>query len=276
MKSYTQVGRLIPVARQIFLGYFRWMGQRCCDVQVSTPIGKRKSGGSTSFTSLRGKRRRGTRGRRSGRKRRAVIRDAPGTSRKLAISQSVRSNRSAKQFGRSQDYSRRMIERLKSLVETRDRLMKLNRNVNTWTTWRHNRIVAIRMIIRRTRKDWIDLASKRSDDSRSFILLRLTLLVSGIDTVYGHLIKRGMIPYAERVDVYNPTLGEHGGSTAGSAYHALENGERPVSHKWECTKCQRTSGLKFCRLCGADLTNPDQGLRPKNRRGARKPTPRRT
>jgi hypothetical protein len=201
-----------------------------------------------------------------------VISDAPGIPQQPLPPQAVRSRRTAKQFVRANDYSMRMIEKLRSLVGIRDQLTKL-RSDGSLSETAQKRLDNVFVAIRRVRKNWRALARQRSSDSEQFILIRLTVLVDGIDKSYERAVKAGKVPLAERVGILSSPPGDFTGLSAGPSGGGHEF-KQSASHKWRCTYCQRTSGIRICRLCGRELAPPDRSLSERNnRRGKRKQLP---
>jgi len=250
---------------------FRWMGCKIAVYDLVVPSESGMKGGNVRSVSRpkKSRNRRSSRGSLSLLRKKAVrVERALARSTPQALGSSDPHLKRVVPFSRvrrANDYSRRLIHKIKWLTGVRNKMSSLKYKVPDFDTDHYDRI---RMYIKEARRDWVALARARSSDPEVLIRMRLELLVDGIDTVHERLVRNKKIAFLESVSTVIPPapIGE---SNLGSAFNSVdENGQRPASYRWECTKCQRASGIRVCRLCGMDLENPDR----KKRRAVGKPS----
>lgn len=254
-------GRLLPADTEI-KGSFRWMGSRCCVVQAWGSSRRRNEGGSTPRSLARGRKRRGTRSRRSGvRKRRALVGEAPEPT-PPASTHTRSSTRSIKRRERCFEYSFRHIFFAEDKLEAMERLQNqydvnhVHRDGRTTLAivWEIHR-----SIVRHLQK-WRQIRKATHPGEPSFSVSMALEGVLGVD-VRRHLglstlkllTPAGSGVIAESVDIPVPVKEQKKAIAGGQLY-------------W-CGKCLTTARVRVCRRCGGSLAKSNH----EKRVGERKP-----
>jgi hypothetical protein len=211
----------------------------------------------------RGKNRRGRRSRRGGSKRRALAGAAPKSPVPTSSERRVGSSSWARRARHKQDYSRALIRVFCDLSAKKSDMKRKVRSTSGGSVLDvdvyRQRLNNLNGLMTKCRRSWLELA-KTSGDSPEFCNIRHRLLVSETKGLFN-----GSRPDRPDPDWYGELILEP--INTGSNME-----ERPADHIYECARCMRTTNLRVCRLCGAQLTNANRPVREK-RRGARKPLP---
>lgn len=224
---------------------FRWMGCKLALVEFrqSREVGSK---GRKVRPSRRGKRR-GSRG--SGSlKRRAKARSDPKPDTTTS-SQPLGILAPSSRKDRANQYSQRLIDKIKSLSAVRS---KLGRDLRYRTGKHQERYEKLSRLIKDKRRAWVRLAHARSTDPPQLIRIRLEVLLVGIDTAFERVAR------AKKVEDTSLTIVQAANPDVGSWTNPGDTNNQPVKTGKFCHKCQVTAVGNICRRCGGALTKSIQ------------------
>lgn len=233
-------GRL--VRPYINSNYYRWMGVRCCDVQVLGPRESDNGAVQRPYRATRrGKRRRGIRSRERRKVERALVRAARPKPLHvnhvgIPIITQNGTNRRFRLENRKDAYS---LALCRKFISHNDKLEKFRAKFNPRVTRNEAHTVIYNTIcsrIKLLRRSWLQLAKARyPDESPQFRILKFQLLTGGLKIESN--LNWKTIDGAEQTTRYMNDDGET---------------------RFHCTTCNRDTVLKVCRLCGKVLAPPSR------------------
>jgi hypothetical protein len=256
--SGSSSGRLVRPMNKL-TNPFRWMG---CNIAVYDVASPREGGmKGRKVPHVRSANRRGSRSRRGGRKRRALVSAAPETS-KPRVSTFGPSDRVLLRRMRTFEYSARLSAHVRGL---REATVRVGRAVEVSSTpydncHAHHR--AVKVALRHAARRWRDLRKGTHPGEPTF------------SREMAYQIETGEITPGLSYDL-RPAMGDVIAQVIPSPPSAMkgkQNDEEPVAQYW-CTKCCRTTSAKVCRLCGAWVGPPRRKDRGGERKHAQGPPP---
>lgn len=252
---------------KMYFGPFRWMGSR---VSVYCTGGPSESGMKVvQHRSLpRGRKRRGSRGRRGGvRKRRALAGDAPPPPYSSATRLENQSNRIIARRIRTYEYFSALASLISKKHAAIGRLAKDVNKVHEDGRTNLDKIRAIRLSLRPLIRRWYALRAAVFPGEPP------SLRPMALELALGHSPSggRGMGDLAKLVRATGGVIVE---APPVPLTSAKESKEDQATHQFWCSRCLRVTNIRVCRLCGGELAPPNRprGGKPRGnkRRGERK------
>lgn len=242
----TKWGRLTrPINKKLVL--IRWMGCRIAVHDFTLPCESgEKVRKNPEFVA---RNRRGRRSTRGGRKRRALTGAAPQATRP-SVSRRVVSDRIIYKRMRLFDYSRRIIDSIKvtgkALSKNRYRLDNDRYNVPYQVHYEGCRRKLLKLC-----KQWRTLRAATHGEPDFAIEYAFALEVGDDIPFRGNITKvRTLLPY------FRPLVD---GIVQAPPISSTSNRSEDTEHTYWCTRCARSTNLRLCRMCGAELAPPVHG-----------------